>query len=211
MSTSRILLAEDHGLVADALRSLLEKDYELVGVATDGRQLCELARDLNPDVILSDIFMPSLNGLDAARLILKERPAARIVLVTMNPDPDLAVCAFRAGAAGYLLKSSAGAELKECLRAVLAGENYLTRLVAEGSVVELLKGREGKPPGPELSVREKEVLQLLAEGKSMKQVSAVLAISTRTVQYHKYRIMERFQLKSGAELVQFALRKQIIS
>lgn len=205
----RVVLADDHCLIADALRAVLSNEFEVVGVASDGRALVDLARELKPDVVVTDIFMPMLNGLDAGRMIRVESPESRIVFLTMNPDPDLAAAAIRMGANGYLLKNSAGAELISCLRIVGAGGQYVTKLIHEGDVDDLLmQSEEGEEST--LSSREKEVLQLLAEGNSMKQVAALLAISARTVQFHKYRIMSRFRLKSSAELVQFAMRNRVV-
>lgn len=211
MPRPRLLLADDHTLVLEAFKSMLEAEYEIVGTAADGRALVDCALQLKPDLIVADLYMPLLNGLDAGRMILQQLPAAKLVILTMDQDPDVASCALRMGASGYLLKNSAGAELKQCLAAVRSGRRYLTPAVARGSIQDLLL-QSGSPASPEgLSDREREVLQLLAEGHSMKQVAATLEISPRTVQFHKYRIMERFHLKSTAALVQFAVHNRLLA
>jgi DNA-binding NarL/FixJ family response regulator len=211
MPRPRLLLADDHTLVLEAFRAMLEPEYEIVGAVADGRSLVDAALRLKPDLIVLDLYMPLLNGLDAARLILQELPAVKLVVLTMDQDPDLAACAFRMGVSGYLLKNSAGAELKKCLAAVCSGQRYLTRTMARGSISDLLL-LSATPASPEnLSEREREVLQLLAEGRPMKQVADILEISPRTVQFHKYRVMERFHLKSSAEVVQFAIHNKLIA
>lgn len=211
MTRPRLLLADDHTLVLEAFKTMLEAEYEIVGTAADGRALVDRALQLKPDLIVADLYMPLLNGLDAGRMILQHLPAVKLVILTMDQDPDLASWALRMGACGYLLKNSAGAELRQCLAAVRAGRRYLTAAVARGSISDLLL-QSGSPASPEgLSEREREVLQLLAEGHSMKQVAAALEISPRTVQFHKYRIMERFHLKSTAALVQFAVHNRLLA
>ncbi len=211
MPRPRLLLADDHTLVLEAFKTMLAPEYEVVGAVADGRSLVDAALRLKPDVVVVDFYMPLLNGLDAARILLQELPAVKLVLLTMDQDPDLAASAFRLGVAGYLRKNSAGAELKKCLAAVCAGRRYLTQAVARGSIADLLLLSDD-PAGPEdLSEREREVLQLLAEGRPMKQVADILAISPRTVQFHKYRVMERFHLKSTAEVVQFAIHNKLIA
>lgn len=211
MNRPRILLADDHTLVLAAFQSMLQTDYDIVGQAADGRALVDAAVSLQPDIVVADLYMPLLNGLDALRLIRREVPTAKIVIVTMDPDPELAGAAFRLGASGYLLKNSGGAEFKKCLAAVWAGRRYLTEAIARGHIFDLLMECDG-PAGPDdLSQREREVLQLLAEGRSMKQVADIAEISTRTVQFHKYRIMGRYHLKSTAEMVKFAIRNKLIA
>jgi DNA-binding NarL/FixJ family response regulator len=206
----RILLADDHCLVAEALQTMLAATFEIVGVVGDGRALVKSARQLHPDAIVVDISMPLLNGLDAGQMVHAKSPAIKLVFITMNQDPDLAIKAFRCGASGYLLKNSAGSELVTCLQAVLAGRRYLTRLLAGGDIDRLLLNALDVQSSTGLSPRENEVLQLIAEGKSMKEVAALLGIAHRTVQFHKYRIMDRFHLKSTAELVQFAIKRNLI-
>lgn len=211
MKPLRVLLADDHDMVVEAFRRMLEPELEVVGTAGDGRELIDLALELKPDVIIADIGMPRMNGLEAGQVIRKQLPSAKLVLLTMNQDTDYAAAAFRMGAHGYLLKNSAGSELTLCLKAVCAGRRYLTPKIADGSIPDLLLAHMNELADPAaLSHREREVLQLLAEGKSMKQAAAILHITPRTVAFHKYRIMEQFHLKSTAELVQFAIRNKII-
>lgn len=211
MASLRLVLADDHGIIMQALRSMLQPEFDVVGTASDGHELVALARDLQPDLILSDIAMPRVTGLEAARTIHKEFPLMMIVLLTMIRDPDYAAEAFRIGVRGYLLKNSASFELGRCLQAVSSGARYLTPLIANGKISDLLLlHSDGIADVSSLSPREREVLQLLAEGNSMKQVGGILDITARTVAFHKYRIMEQFHLKSNAELVQFALRNRLI-
>jgi DNA-binding NarL/FixJ family response regulator len=207
----RVLLADDHDMVMEAFRRMLEPEFEVVGAAGDGRELIDLALELKPDAIIADIGMPRMNGLEAGQVIRKQLPATKLVLLTMNQDPDYAAEAFRTGAHGYLLKNSAGSELSLCLKAVCSGKRYLTPKIADGSISDLLLAHMHEPADPAaMSHREREVLQLLAEGKSMKAAAEILDITPRTVAFHKYRIMEQFHLKSTAELVQFAIRNKII-
>jgi len=207
----RLLLADDHTLVLAAFQNMLEPEYEVVGAVADGRALVDFALRLKPHLIVADFYMPLLNGLDAARLILQELPTVKLVVLTMDQDPDLAACAFRLGVSGYLLKNSAGAELKRCLAEVCCGRRYLTPAIAHGCISDLLLLSENVTSPQALSEREREVVQLLAEGRPMKQVADILAISPRTVQFHKYRVMERFHLKSSAEVVQFAIHNKLIA
>jgi len=211
MKRLRVLLADDHDMVVEAFRRMLEPEFEVVGTAGDGRALVASALELKPDAIIADIGMPLMNGLEAGQVIRGRLPSIRLVLLTMNQDSDYAAAAFRIGVHGYLLKNSAGSELGLCLRAVCAGKRYLTPKIANGSISDLLLAHINELPDPAaLSHREREVLQLLAEGKSMKDAAAILDITPRTVAFHKYRIMEQFHLKSNAELVQFAVRNRII-
>jgi DNA-binding NarL/FixJ family response regulator len=208
----RILIADDHPLVAESCRNLLEPEYEVVGTVGDGRALVLTAARLRPNLILLDISMPLLNGLDAGQQIKQLLPGVKLVYLTMNLDTDLAVEAFRRGASAYLVKTCAAAELVAAIREVLNGRSYLSPLITEGTVDLLLRketvlGQEGSP----LTERQREVLQLLAEGKSMKEVASILILSTRTVAFHKYRIMEVLRLRSNAELVQYAMRNHIIA
>ncbi len=210
-SRFRILLADDHDLVVEAFRRMLEPEFAVVGTAGDGRELVALAAELKPDVIIADIGMPRMNGLEAGHVIRQKLPAVKLVLLTMNQDPDYAAEAFRMGAHGYLLKNSAGSELSLCLKAVCSGKRYLTPKISNGSIPDLLLAHMSELPDPAaMSHREREVLQLLAEGKSMKAAAEILDITPRTVAFHKYRIMEQFHLKSTAELVQFAIRNRVI-
>jgi DNA-binding NarL/FixJ family response regulator len=205
-------LADDHNLVLEAFRRMVEPDFEVVGTAADGHQLIASALELKPDVIITDIGMPHLNGLEAAKVIRKQLPAVKLVFLTMNGDVDYAAAAFRIGVRGYLLKNSPGAELALCLKAVCAGERYLTPKIANGNISDLLLTHRDDIPDPSsaMSHREREVVQLLAEGKTLKEAAAILGIAARTIAFHKHRVMDRFHLKSNAELVQFAIRNKII-
>ena len=207
----RMLIADDHDMVVEAFRRMLEPEFDVVGTAGDGRELIASALELKPDMIIADISMPLMNGLEAGQVIREKLPSVKLVLLTMNQDADYAAAAFRMGVRGYLLKNSAGSELSLCLKAVRSGKRYLTPKIANGSIHELLLAHTNDHPGAaSLTHREREVLQLLAEGKAMKEAALILGIAPRTIAFHKYRIMEQFHLKSSAELVQFALRNKII-
>ena len=206
MTRPRILLADDHVLLLEAFRALLEPEFEVVGTVTDGRALLAEFSRLNPDVVLIDISMPLLNGLDAGRQLKMQQRSVKLIYLTMNPDPDLAGEALRLGASGYVLKSSAASVLTQAIREALLGRSYITPLIA-GDVVGSLIERRG---GPELTVRQREVLQLLAEGRSMKEVGNILNVAPRTVAFHKYRMMEQLKLKTSAELVQFAVKQGVV-
>jgi DNA-binding NarL/FixJ family response regulator len=211
MARLRLLLADDHDMIVEAFRRMLQTDYNVVGTASNGHDLVEAAGGLKPDLIVADISMPRMTGLEAAKVLQERQPEVKIVLLTMNQDPDYAAEAFRIGVQGYLLKTSAGSELSACLKAVSGGARYLTRMIARGSISDLLMlHKVGIADVESLSAREREVLQLLAEGNSMKEVGAILDITARTVAFHKYRIMAQFHLKSGAELVQFAVHNRLI-
>jgi DNA-binding NarL/FixJ family response regulator len=208
----RILIADDHPLVAESCRNLLEPEYEVVGTVGDGRALVLAAARLRPDLILLDISMPLLNGLDAGQQIKQVMPAVKLVYLTMYLDSDLAVEAFRRGASAYLLKTCAASELVRAIQEVLNGKSYLSHSITEGTVDLLFrKGGGFGQEGARLTERQREVLQLLAEGKSMKEVGSILILSTRTVAFHKYRIMEVLRITSNAELVQYAMRNHIIA
>ena len=210
MTRVRILLAEDHTLVAEAFQRLLEPHYEVVGIVADGRSLLKIAQQLKPDVAIIDIGMPLLNGLDAGREVKRLLPSVKIIFVTMNDDPDVANEARRFGASGYLLKTSASSELLKAVQEVLRGHSYLTPRISEGLRQEVIKDPRADRPAKHLTIRQKEVLQLLAEGRPMKEVADILDITPRTVAFHKYRTMEAFNLKSNAELIRFVIREGII-
>jgi len=206
----RVVIADDHALVAQAFRKALHAEYDVVAVVGDGRALVSAALALKPSLVVCDISMPLMNGMEAARIIKTQLPAARIVFLTMDQDPDLAAAAFRMGASGYLLKTSELDELPRCLEMVRSGRRYLTPLIAGGNIPDLLLAATDLPDVGALSAREREVLQLLAEGHSMVEVGVMLHIATRTVAFHKYRLMERLHLASNSELVQFALHSKMI-
>ena len=208
---TRLIIADDHTLIAEAFQKLLEPACDVVATVTDGRALLIAARDLRPEVVVLDVAMPLLNGLDAARYIRKMDPSIKLVFVTVSEDPDIAAEAFRAGGSAYLLKRSAGAELLTAIHEVLKGRSYVTSLVTGGVVQSLMRHRDGEERGRELTTRQCEVLQLIAEGKSMKEVGNILQISTATVAFHKYRIMEQLHIKTSAELIRFAVHQHLVS
>ena len=209
MGLPRVLLADDHALLLGAFEKLLAGVCHIVGQVSDGRALVEAAGELKPDVVVLDISMPLLNGLEAGRQIKQARRSVKLVFLTMNEDPDVAAEAFRSGASGYLLKRSAASELATAIREVMQGRTYITPLVAEGLVGSLIQGDHDNK-GHELTSRQLEVLQLLAEGRSMKEVGSVLSLTPRTVAFHKYRIMEQLKVKSTAELIQYAVKHHIV-
>lgn len=211
MKRPRVILADDHTLILDALKSLLEPEFEVVGMFADGHALMEGAAALNPNVIVLDIGMPTMNGLSAGERLKQAMPLVKLVYLTMNHDPDMAGEAFRLGASGYLLKNSAAAELQNAIREVVRGGFYVTPLMTkgmDGSFVQNFKLRKSTSP---LTLRQKEVLQLLAEGRSMKEVAFVLNVSPRTVAFHKYTMMEHLQIRSNAELIEYAMRSSIVA
>jgi len=210
MNRPRILLADDHRLVADGLRSLLLSEFELVGVVEDGRSLVEAAKKLLPDVIVADIGMPKLNGLEALSQLKKDNPQVKVVMLTMHREPAFARRALEAGASGFVLKHSAAEELLTAIRAALEGKTYLTPAIAAGVFNEMKRGGNltGDPQST-LTVRQREILQLLAEGLSAKEIAAQLDISTRTVESHKYQMMESLAIHNSAELVHYALKHGI--
>ena len=211
MSRTRVLLADDHTLITAALRKLLEGEFEVVGSVEDGRALLNAAIDLRADVVVLDIGLPLLNGLDAGQQLRERHPGIKIVYLTQNRDPNLAVEAFRRKASGYLLKNSAASELSLAIREAVRGRSYVSPLIAKAMMECMLNRGPGGEGLPGLTPRQREVLQLLAEGKSMKEVAAILNITTRTVEFHKYRVMELLSLKTNAELVQYAVRQGIVS
>ena len=207
----RILIADDHTLVAEACKKLLEGEFDVVATVSDGRALVRAAAELKPQLIIVDVAMPLLNGLDAGQQVKEFLPAVKLVFLTMNHDADLAAEAFRRGASGYLLKTCAASELAIAVRVVLKGKSYLSPMIAKDTVDFLLwQDKKRIDEEDRLTERQREVLQLLAEGKCMKEVAGVLNITTRTVAFHKYRIMEVLNAKSGAELVQYAIRNHLI-
>ena len=208
---ARLLLADDHRLLADACRSLLEPEYQVVGVETDGRSLVKSALTLKPNVVILDIAMPHLNGLDAAQQIKQKLHSTKLVFMTMNQAPEVAAEAFRRGAAAYVLKQSAAEELVNAVRTVLRGESYLSPLVARETVNFLLN--QAKPATAEagITARQSEILQLLAEGMSMKEVANELNLKPGTVAFHKYRMMETLGFKTNAELLEYAIKRQMTS
>jgi DNA-binding NarL/FixJ family response regulator len=207
----RVLLADDHLMVAEALKSLLSAEFDLVGVVEDGRRLVEAARTLRPDVIVADITMPHLNGIDAMVRLREEGNHVPVVFLTMHRDVTFARRAMEAGASGFVLKHSAPAELVTAIRAALEGKTYLTPQLA-GEVLGHMKQGPEKAGDPVLSLtpRQREVLQLLAEGRSAKEIASRLSISARTVEFHKYQMMETLGLHTNAELIHFAIKHGLV-
>ena len=205
----RVLIADDHSVVAEGLRSLLEKKYDVVGMVANGRELLAEAPKLKPDVIVLDIGMPLLNGLDAAARLNSSVPQTKLVFLTMKDDPNLAAAALKLGAVAYVLKHAAASELLKAVSEVLQGRSYVTsKLRAENWAVRDARAQQFSK---ELTPRQQEVLQLLAEGRPMKEIAGILKLSEKTVMFHKYHIMESFNLKNNAELVLFALKHHLIS
>jgi DNA-binding NarL/FixJ family response regulator len=209
---SRILIADDHTLVAELCKKLLETEFDVVGTVSDGHALVRAAGEFKPDVVVVDVAMPILNGLDAAQQVKQMLPAVKLIFLTMNPDIEIAAEAFRRGANGYLLKTCAAAELVLGVRDVLRGKSYLSPALSKDTV-NFLRNQDKRMVAEDerLTERQREVLQLLAEGKVMKEVSTILHMSTRTVAYHKYRMMEVLGAKSTAELVKYAIKHHIVA
>ena len=207
----RVLLADDHQMLVDALKSVLEPSYDVVGAVSDGRALLVAAAKLQPDVIVLDIAMPLLNGLDAARHLKPSMPHLKLIFMTMNEDPDMVGEAFRAGASGFLLKQAAAFELTEAIEQVLKGRSYVTPSAAKGQAQISLRDPKARGQIAEPTPRQREVIQLLAEGRSMKEVASILQITKRTVAAHKYAVMALLQLRTNADLVQYAIKRRIIS
>jgi DNA-binding NarL/FixJ family response regulator len=212
MKKPRILLADDHSLVLEGFRRILEDQCEVVGAAEDGRALLEAATRLKPNVVLLDISMPLLNGIDATRHLKKLLPDVKVVFVTMHADPAYLNEAFKAGASGYLLKRSAGTELIQAIQSVLGGNFYVTPLLTKGLVHSMI----GETPFPSsrqsiLTPRQREVLQLVAEGKAVKEIAQLLNISPKTVEFHKAQIMEQLELRTTAELTKYAMAHGLTS
>lgn len=211
MPKIRVLLADDHTIVAGGLGSLLSGEFELVGTVHDGRALLDSAARLRPDVVVTDISMPLLNGLDAIRQLLEFSPESKVVVLTMHRETHLAVEAFRAGAYGYVLKVSPVEELIASIREAAQGRSYVTTLVSKDLITLLIEAGKGvSPKKMPLTERQREVLQLVAEGKTMKEIAGTLNISPRTVESHKHEIMQVLGVKTTAELVQYALRSNLI-
>ena len=211
MKRPRVLLADDHRLLREAFVKLLEPECDVLGAVTDGRALLEAAAKVRPDVVVLDIAMPLLNGLDAARQLKRLMPAVKVIFLTVSEDPELAAEAFRAGGSAFLLKNSAASELLQAVADVMQGRSYVTPLATRDMVDNLLHQPESGKGTRELSLRQREVLQLLAEGRTMKEIANILKITPRTVAFHKYSMMEELGIKSSAELVQFAIKKRIVS
>ena len=211
MTRPRVLLADDHLMLLDALKGLLEPAYSVVGLVLEGRALLKAADRLQPDVVVLDIAMPHLNGLDAGRQLKKKMPAVKLIFLTMNEDPYMVGEAFRAGASAFLLKQAAGMELTDAIAKVLKGGTYVTPRAAKGQTNISLREPQDRDHAPEPTSRQREVIQLLAEGRSMKEAAHILNITVRTIAAHKYSVMDLLQIKTNAELVQYAVKHGIIS
>jgi len=211
MQRTRVILADDHKLILDALKNLIEPEFEVVGTFGDGHALVEGAPELKPQVIVLDVGMPTMNGISAGQRLKQLMPNIKLIYLTMNEDPDLAAEAFRLGAKGYLLKSSAGSELVDALRSVVRGGSYMTPLMTEDVLGSFVNHFKNLKSTSHLTLRQKEVLQLLAEGRSMKEAAYILNVSPRTVAFHKYTMMEHLHIKTSAQLVQYALSTQLLA
>lgn len=210
MTRPRLMLVDDHTILVEAFRKLLEPFYDVVGSVADGRALLEVAPQLLPEVVVLDIGLPLMNGLEAGIRLKEQMPNVNLVFLTMNDDPDFAVEAMRSGASAYLLKHSAAEELLRAIQLALKGERYVTPLIVKGMQKSFIKNPDATGRTKSLTPRQREVVQLLAEGKSMKEVAHVLNVKERTVAFHKYRVMEKLNLGTSAELVQFAIKAKIL-
>ena len=208
MKRTRIILADDHTMLMDAVRSLLEPEYEVVGTFPNGEEMVKAAETLEPDVIILDVCMPTLNGLLACTKLRAMLPKVKVIFLTMNQDSETAGEAFRAGANGYVLKTSAASELVAAIREVLRGGYFATPSLTEGMIGSFVQNFKKMKPANTLTVRQKEVLQLLMEGRSLKQVASVLNITPRTVAFHKYSMMENLNIRSSAELISYGFSTQ---
>jgi DNA-binding NarL/FixJ family response regulator len=204
------MLADDHTILVEAFLKLLEPNFQVVGTVSDGRALLESAQELNPDVIVADIGMPLMNGLEAGRRLKQLMPSVKLIFLTMNEDPAIAAEAMRSGASGYLLKSSAATELIRSIQLVAKGRTYITPQIARGMEKVFINDPRPKHRAKDLTPRQREVVALLAEGKSMKEVASVLNVTPRTVAFHKYRIMADLNIRTTADLIQFAIKARIL-
>ena len=207
---ARLLIADDHTLLAEACKDLLQPEFEIVGIVNNGRELLRMGAELKPDVVIVDVAMPQLNGLDAGEQIKRLIPSVKLIFLTMNLDPEVAAEAFRRGASGYVVKNSAAEELVSAIRRVLKGDSYLSPFITKDTVRFLMSSRKTYEVEKQITARQKEVLQLLAEGLSMKEIANVLNLKPGTVAFHKYRIMEALGTKTNAELIQYALKRHMI-
>src|SRR5215467_11368911 len=210
MRRTRIILADDHTLLSETIKNLLEPEFEVVGTFADGQALLNAAPALMPDVVVLDIGMPVMNGLNAGRRLKRVLPRVKLVYLTISQDADMAAEAFRWGASCYLLKTSAASELVHSIREALRGGSYVTPLMTRDMIGPFIQNFKRRSPTHELTLRQKEVLQLLAEGRPMKEIAYLLNITARTVAFHKYTMMEQLRVKSTAELIQYAIKSSIV-
>lgn len=208
---ARLMIADDHTLVAEACKRLLEPEFEVRAIVKNGRELIETARELKPDVVIVDVGMPQLNGLDAGEQVRQMLPSCKLVYLTMNMAPDVAAEAFRRGASGYVVKSAAAEELTIAVRKALRSESYISPLITKDTVDFLLLNRDAFNEKKRLTRRQSEILQLLAEGMSMKEIANTLYLKPGTVAFHKYNLMQKLGLKNNAELLQYSLKHHLIS
>jgi len=211
MARPRVLLGDDHGMFSEGLRHILEPHFDIVGIVENGRELLAAAERLRPNVVVADISMPLLNGIEAAKRLQKMPHAPKVVFLTMHEDGTFATAAFRAGASGYVLKRSAPSEIVTAIQEAVRGRTYISPLIA-GDVLSNLMEKQDHPERlkPELTARQREVLQLFAEGKSPKEIATILNVSVRTVEFHKYRIMEAIGARTIAELTRYAVTHGIV-
>ena len=210
MKRARIILADDHTMILDAIKNLLEPEFDVVGTFADGHTLVKSSLELKPNVIVLDIGMPTMNGLNAGQRLKELMPSVKLIYLTMSHDPDLAAEAFRLGASGYLIKSSAASELVHAIREVKRGGTYVTPLMTKDMVGSFVQNFKRRKCTRQLTLRQKEVLQLLAEGRSMKEAAFILNVSPRTVAFHKYTMMDQLRVKRSAELIQYALNSSVM-
>jgi len=211
MNRPRVLLADDHRMVAEGLKRLLSDDCDLVATVEDGHSLVAAVKKLRPDVIVADITMPHLNGIDAIARLKKIDPHVKVVFLTMHKNATYARRALEVGATGFVLKHSAPEELVIAIQAALKGETFITSALASEVLQEIRHKATETRSGQLVTPREREILQLLAEGRSAKEIAAALSISPRTVEFHKYHMMETHGLHSSAELIHFAIKQEIVS
>jgi DNA-binding NarL/FixJ family response regulator len=211
MKRARVILADDHNLLVDTFKAFLEPHFDVVGTFADGHRLVQGAPALQPDVIVLDVGMPIMNGLIAGQRLKQILPRVKLIYLTMNQDPDVAAEAFRLGASGYLVKTSAASELVHAIKEVLLARSYVTPLMTKDMVGSIIQNFKRRKVRHELTLRQREVLQLLAEGRSMKEVAYHLNVTPRTIAFHKYTMMDQLDLKSSAELIQYAMKSSILA
>lgn len=211
MKKPKVLLADDHAIVLEGLQRLLAPDFELAGVANNGMEMVDMCLARKPDIVVADVSMPLLNGIDALRKLRRQGDTTRVVFLTMHPDVTSATRAIEAGASGYVVKHAASDELVTAIREALAGRMFVSPALRSPAVEERLIRGQGKTSGIELTPRQQEVLQLLAEGKSAKEIGAILGISPRTAETHKYKMMDDLGLATTAELLHYAVRHGLVS
>ena len=211
MPKVKVLLADDHAIVSQGLQALLRDDCDLVGSVQDGRALVSGVSELQPDVVVTDLSMPGLNGMEAIRQIKKLRPQTKIIALTMHSDPSLVAEALRAGASGYVLKSSALEELERAIQEVMLGRTYVTSLIAKDVFAVLMESGGLQSAEPQLTARQREVLQLIGEGRTMKEIATALNISPRTAESHKYDMMQALGCKTTADLIRYAVKMRLVS